>query len=115
VKAPALAEVTKLLLAWRDGDGRALEQLLPLVTFDEGLAISKSQTSEVIAVDDALNALAAVDHRKARVVEMRFFGGLSVEETAAALKVSADTVTRDWRLAKAWLYGEMNKEKQNDV
>jgi RNA polymerase sigma factor (TIGR02999 family) len=85
------------------------------VAFDEGLAVSKGQTSDLVAVDDALNALAAVDARKARVVEMRFFGGLSVAETASALKVSPDTVTRDWRLAKAWLHGEMNKEKKDDV
>jgi DNA-directed RNA polymerase specialized sigma24 family protein len=69
----------------------------------------------LVAVDDALNALAAVDARKARVVEMRFFGGLSVEETAEVLKVSLDTVTRDWRMAKAWLHGEMNKREPNDI
>jgi len=65
---------------------------------------------EMIAVDDALNALAQVDERKSKVVELRFFGGLSVEETAEALKVSPDTVARDWRLAKAWLLREMSGE-----
>lgn len=85
------------------------------VTFDEGLAVAKGQTSELVAIDDALTALAAVDARKARVVELRFFGGLSVEETAEALKVSPETVTRDWRLAKAWLHGEMNKEKRDEA
>jgi RNA polymerase sigma-70 factor, ECF subfamily len=85
------------------------------VTFDEGLAVSKSRTRDLVAVDDALNALAAVDARKARAVEMRFFGGLSVAETAEVLKVSLDMVTRDWRMAKAWLHGEMNKEKPNDI
>ena len=64
-----------------------------------------------MALDDALNALAAVDARKSQVVEMRFFGGLSVEETAEVLKVSPDTVLRDWRLAKAWLGREMKKER----
>jgi len=59
-------------------------------------------------VDDALKRLATVDERKSRVVEMRFFGGLSVQETAEVLKVSPETVMRDWRLAKAWLLREMS-------
>ncbi len=63
----------------------------------------------MIALDDVLNALAAVDPRKARVVELRFFGGMSVEETAEVLKVSPDTVLRDWRLARAWLLAEMGE------
>jgi RNA polymerase sigma-70 factor, ECF subfamily len=60
-----------------------------------------------VALDDALTVLAATDDRKSRVVELRFFGGLSVEETAEVLKVSPDTVMRDWKLAKAWLAREM--------
>ena len=64
---------------------------------------------------DALEALAKFDERKSRVVELRFFGGLSVEETAAVLKVSADTVIRDWRLAKAWLQAEMRGEHQDEA
>ena len=60
-------------------------------------------------LDDALKALGMFDSRKSRVVELRFFGGLSVEETAGALGISPDTVMRDWRLAKAWLAREMNK------
>ena len=62
----------------------------------------------MIAIDDALKALAEVDPRKSRVVELRFFGGLSVEETAEVLNVSADTVMRDWRLAKTWLAREVS-------
>jgi hypothetical protein len=62
---------------------------------------------ELIALDDALNALANMDARKARVIELRFFGGLSVEETAGALRVSADTVLQDWRLARAWLSAQL--------
>jgi RNA polymerase sigma factor (sigma-70 family) len=61
-------------------------------------------------LDDALKALAAIDERKSRVIELRFFGGLSVEETAEVLKVSAETVMRDWRLAKVWLLRELRKE-----
>ena len=62
---------------------------------------------DLVALDDALEALARVDDRKARVIELRFFGGLSVEETATVLKVSVDTVMRDWKLAKAWLLREL--------
>jgi RNA polymerase sigma factor (sigma-70 family) len=64
--------------------------------------------AEVCALDDALTALAQVDPRRAQVIEMRFFGGLSVEETAAALAVSPQTVMRDWRLARAWLTRELS-------
>jgi RNA polymerase sigma factor (TIGR02999 family) len=77
------------------------------VTFDEALVVSDEPGHDFVALDDALEALAKFDERKSRVIEMRFFGGLSVEETATALKVSPDTVMRDWRLAKAWLRREM--------
>ena len=77
------------------------------VTFDEALVVSNERGGELVALDDALVALAAVDPRKSQVVEMRFFGGLSVEETAEALHVSVDTVMRDWKLAKAWLLREL--------
>ena len=73
------------------------------VSFDEALVVATEPGQDLVALDDALNALAAFDARKAQVVEMRFFGGLSVEETAEALNVSVDTVMRDWKLAKAWL------------
>ena len=73
------------------------------VTFDEGLIASPESAVDVIALDRALEALAAVDARKSRVIELRFFGGLSVEETAEVLHVSTDTVKRDRRLAKLWL------------
>ena len=77
------------------------------VTFDAALVVSDERGGELVALDDALVALAAVDPRKSQVVEMRFFGGLSVEETAEALHVSPDTVMRDWKLAKAWLLREL--------
>ena len=70
------------------------------VTFDEALVVTEEPGLDFVALDDALEALAKFDERKCRVVEMRFFGGLSVEETAAALKVSAATVMGDWRMAK---------------
>jgi RNA polymerase sigma factor (TIGR02999 family) len=77
------------------------------IPLDDLAVISPGRNSDFIVVDDALNALANLDARKAKVVEMRFFGGLSVEETAAALNVSTQTVLRDWSLAKAWLRREM--------
>jgi RNA polymerase sigma factor (TIGR02999 family) len=77
------------------------------VPFDEGMAVSPPPDVDVVALDRALDALAMVDARKSRVVEMRFFGGSSVEETAKALQVSTDTVKRDWRLAKLWLLREL--------
>jgi RNA polymerase sigma factor (TIGR02999 family) len=70
-----------------------------------------SKSPELLAVDDALNALAKVDARKSQVVELRFFGGLSVQETAEVLQVSPDTVARDWTLAKAWLLRELSQGK----
>ena len=77
------------------------------VSLDEALIVSPEPGADLVALDDALDALAVFDARKAQVVEMRFFGGLSVEETAEALKVSVDTVMRDWKLAKAWLLREL--------
>jgi RNA polymerase sigma factor (TIGR02999 family) len=79
-------------------------------TFDEGLVVSSEPGQDFVALDDALQALAKLDERKSRVIELRFFGGMTVEETASALKVSPDTVMRDWRLAKAWLLREMRGE-----
>ena len=69
--------------------------------------LSSQRRRELIALDDALNRLAEIDSRKAQVIELRFFGGLSVEETAEVLKISADSVMRDWRLARAWLLAEL--------
>ena len=81
------------------------------VTFDEALTISEEPNAALIALDDALRALAAVDERKSKVVELRFFGGLSVEETAEVLKISSVTVMRDWAMAKAWLLRELDPER----
>jgi RNA polymerase sigma factor (TIGR02999 family) len=81
------------------------------VALDDAPEVAASSHADVIAVDEALKALALVDERKSRVVELRFFGGLSVEETAEVLQVSPETVARDWRLAKAWLLREMGGQK----
>ena len=84
---------------------------LPHVVLEEELVVAPSRSEEVLAVDQALESLAALDDRKVRVVEMRFYAGLSVRETAAALEVSPETVQRDWRWTKAWLQREI-KEAQ---
>ena len=76
---------------------------IDMVTFDEELPVFDESAAGVVALDEALQALAVFDERKSRVIELRFFGGLSVEQTALALDVSPDSVMRDWRLAKAWL------------
>ncbi len=85
------------------------------VSLDEALAISPERDADLVALDEALNALAEIDERKSRVVEMRFFGGLSIEEAAEVLKVSPDTVMRDWRLSKVWLLRELSAEKPDEA
>ena len=80
------------------------------VTFDEGLPVAVEPAMDLVALDDALKVLATMDERKSRVIELRFFGGLSVEETATVLAVSPETIMRDWKLAKAWLMRELRGE-----
>jgi len=83
------------------------------VTLDEALIVSPEQDADIVALDEALGHLAALDERKSQVVELRFFGGLSAEETAEVLKVSRETVLRDWKFAKVWLLRELSGEKGN--
>ncbi|HET6219487.1 MAG TPA: sigma-70 family RNA polymerase sigma factor [Acidobacteriaceae bacterium] len=71
--------------------------------------MSGERANELIALEDALNALATIDARKARVIELRFFGGLSVEESAAVLEISPETVMRDWKFARSWLQAELSR------
>jgi RNA polymerase sigma factor (TIGR02999 family) len=80
------------------------------IAFDETLVVSSQRGGDLVALDDALSRLTAIDARKGKVVELRFFGGLSVEETAEALDISALTVMREWSMAKAWLYNSLNNE-----
>jgi RNA polymerase sigma factor (TIGR02999 family) len=191
---PSSQEVTRLLLAWRDGDEAALEKLLPLVyeelhqlaarhmrrespghtlqtsalvneafirlidqqqvhwqnrahffgiaaqlmrrilldharsqarakrgggvlkvSFDEAAIVSGQRAAELIALDDALNALAAFDSGKSRIVELRFFGGLSNEEVAEVMGMSLRTVEREWRKAKLWLHHAISKGKPDEA
>jgi RNA polymerase sigma factor (TIGR02999 family) len=88
--------------AKRGGKGQLLD-------LDKTVDVAQTQARELLALDDALDALAEVDPRKARIVELRFFGGLSVKETAEVVKVSSDTVMRDWKLARAWLLTELSQ------
>ena len=82
------------------------------VSLDDALTVNDHRAAELVALDDALKSLAALDERKSRIIELRFFGGLSIEETAATLKISPITVTREWRAAKAWLRREMSKDSK---
>ncbi len=85
------------------------------LALDEAAIVSTERAAELVALDDALQALAQLDARKARLVELRYFGGLSVDETAAVLRVSPETVLRDWRLAKAWLLRELSGGLRDDA
>ena len=85
------------------------------VTLDDAVIGAVAPDADVIRIDDALQALAALDERKSRVVELRFFGGLTADETAVALQVSAKTVLRDWEFARAWLQRELTREAGRDT
>jgi RNA polymerase sigma factor (TIGR02999 family) len=85
------------------------------VSLEQGMITPQERDGDLVALDDALRALAEVDARKSRVVELRFFGGLSEEEAAEVLKVSARTVRREWRAARAWLYRELSRTPASDI
>jgi RNA polymerase sigma factor (TIGR02999 family) len=101
-----LTDIARSHRSWKRGGGAQT------VSLDEGLMISEEPRADILALDDALNRLATIDGRKGQVVELRFFGGLSVDETAAVLKVSPETVLRDWRLAKNWLVRDLSETLQ---
>ena len=104
----------RILVDWarsRQADKRGGDA--PRLELDEALVVGEDPGRDLVALDDALKLLNAQDARKGQVVELRFFGGLSVEETAAVLKVSPETVTRDWRLARSWLRRELRWESQS--
>ncbi|HEX6649128.1 MAG TPA: ECF-type sigma factor, partial [Pyrinomonadaceae bacterium] len=86
-----------------DKDAEALH-----VSLDEALLVSTEKDADLLALDDALKSLAEFDERKSRIVELRFFGGLSVDETAEVMKIASITVIREWNKAKAWLYRELS-------
>ena len=80
----------------------------PRISLDEAAVVAKERARELLMLDEALNGLAKIDPRRGRVVELRYFGGLNNEEIAAVLKISENTVTRDWNMARAWLYQELS-------
>lgn len=86
-----------------------------VLSLDEALIVPVEPDHDLVAIDDALTALAEVDARKSQVVEMRFFGGLNIDETAEALHVSRDTVKRDWKMAKLWLLRELEGGTPHDA
>jgi RNA polymerase sigma factor (TIGR02999 family) len=85
------------------------------VTLDDVALVTETRSEELLALDEALEKLAALDPRKSQIVELRYFGGLSVEETAAFLKLSPRTVKREWRMAKVWLYRALSEEEPHDT
>jgi DNA-directed RNA polymerase specialized sigma subunit len=101
------ANVTGLLVARGKGDDDAFQRLVPLVERELHRIAERCMAGERAGHSLQATALAKFDERKSKVIELRFFGGLSVEETASVLNVSVDTVMRDWKLAKAWLSREM--------
>jgi RNA polymerase sigma factor (TIGR02999 family) len=102
-----LIDLARSKLYQKKGEGKAC------VCLDEGRVMGPQPPADIVALDEALKALAALDPRKEQVVELRFFGGLSVEETAHVLRVSNETVMRDWRLAKTWLWRELSQENSH--
>jgi RNA polymerase sigma factor (TIGR02999 family) len=88
---------------------------VPHISLDEAALVDSGQDTDLVALDRAMDALARIDPRKVQVVEMRFFGGLNVEETAEVLKISTVTVKREWRAAKLWLYREMKGENRDEL
>lgn len=94
--------------AKRGGDARVVE-------LEEAAVVAKQQVADLVALDDALKDLASIDKRKSQIVEMRYFGGMSVEETARALGISSVTVMREWSTAKAWLLRQMSAENNSEA
>ena len=96
-----LVDVARERCAQKRGGG------IRIVPLDDALAVADDRSLDLVALDEALDALATIDPRKVRVVELRYFGGLTVDETAAVIGMSADTVMRDWKMAKLWLLREL--------
>jgi RNA polymerase sigma factor (TIGR02999 family) len=97
-----LVDHARARLAEKRGSGQA-------VSLDEAIDVSDQRADRLVALDEALKTLAALDPQQSRVVELKYFGGMTLEETAEVLGVSRATVIREWRMAKAWLYDELNK------
>lgn len=98
-----LVDHARARLAEKRGCGGAV------VSLDEAIDVSERRADQLVALDEALKTLAELDSQKSRIVELRYFGGMTLEETAEVQGISRATVIREWRMAKAWLYGELNK------
>lgn len=103
-----LVDHARTRLAEKRGSGA------PVVSLDEAIDAAVQRADQLVALDEALKTLAEMDPQKSRVVELKYFGGMTLEETAEVLGISRATVIREWRMAKAWLYGELNKSDQNE-
>ncbi|MEW6126895.1 MAG: sigma-70 family RNA polymerase sigma factor [Acidobacteriota bacterium] len=99
----------RILVDFARARPKAGENTIQHLSLDDALGVGNEQTAEVLALDDALHALEKLDPRKSQIVELRFFGGLSVEETAEVLKISERTVMREWEKARVWLYRELKR------
>jgi RNA polymerase sigma-70 factor (ECF subfamily) len=109
------AQMIRRILVDHARNGRSAKRgggEIPL-SLDEALLGTRARGVEIQALDDALTSLSKIDPRKGRVVELRYFGGLSLEETAEILEISTETVTRDWRMAKIWLFRELSRHTQS--
>jgi RNA polymerase sigma factor (TIGR02999 family) len=100
-----LVDMARARMAAKRGGG------LPAASLEEAMLASRNPDAELLALNDALEQLSALNARQGRVVVLRYFGGLTVEETALALEVSPETIKRDWKLAKVWLFRELNRER----
>ena len=103
----------RILVDFARGRPRIKEDSVRHVSLDEALSVSEESDADIVALDEALDELAERDPRKARIVELRFFGGLTVEETAQFLDISPATALREWNKAKAWLYRELSTAQTN--
>jgi RNA polymerase sigma-70 factor (ECF subfamily) len=110
--ATAATAMRRILVDYARAHGaHKREGLRDAISLDEALVVSPARSSQLLALDDALDRLAKLDARKGKIVELRFFGGLSEEETGTVLGISARTVKRDWQFARAWLYNEVNRNR----
>jgi RNA polymerase sigma factor (TIGR02999 family) len=105
----------QILVDYARNHGAAKRGADRIVELDASLILSQAQSTDVVALDDALNGLAKLDEQQSRIVELRFFGGLSTEEIAQVLGISSSTVKRDWNVAKAWLTRQMKKRTRGNT
>ena len=98
----------RILVDFARRRSKVADKIVAHVSLDQALTVTTEKAADLVALDEALTELATFDERKAKIVELKFFGGLSVEEMAEVLKISAETVMRDWKKAKVWLYRELN-------